>query len=146
MHILLEIGQLVLWFLLFLMLTAPVLVFPVFVGMNIYLGKSRNRPGFYGLAVTFVILTLLFIMLNPITGTLLGSVFEHRELNRQNSILLGERPEDVVDSLGEPDSTLTNNEAIFFIYRNTSPWFSWIKSDTVVKVQSNKVIWITLDD
>lgn len=114
--------------------------------MNIYLGKTRNRTGFYGLAFFFGTMTILFMFLNPITGTLLGAITENHELKKQNAKYVGQGPEVLMNALGHPDHISTNDSALYITYQKTSPWFSWYKSDTVVSVESNKVKWIALDD
>ena len=140
------VGETLLWCLFFVAVTAPLLVFPVFSGMSIYLGKSRAKTGFFGLAVFFGIMTIVFVFLNPITGTLIGALIENHELRKQNEMYIGLPPEQVIAALGQPDHISTNGESLYITYQATSPWFSWYKSDTVVFAESNKVKYIGLDD
>ena len=146
MNTLVQAGELLLWFLLFVATTAPVLVFPVFAGMCIYLGKSRANHGFFGLAAGFGFLALAFVFLNPITGTVIGMLVENHELNEQRRSYVGWPPEQVIAALGQPDCISTNGGSTYLWYHATTPWFSWYKSDTVILAESNRVKWIALDD
>jgi hypothetical protein len=146
MNIFIDICKTLFGCLIFVASTAPLLVFPVFAGMCIYLGKSRANNGFFGLAAFFGIMTLVFVFLNPITGTVIGALIENHELKEQRRMYIGLPPERVIAALGQPNYISTNDESLYIRYNATSPWFSWFKSDTVILSESNVVKWIILDD
>jgi hypothetical protein len=134
----------------FLFYAASLIATVITIGLPIVALRlfRRNNRGTRSLLVACIIgiAFIASVILNPIANLLIGyRIDEH--LNQLRTQRFVNKPlSKMIDSMGTPNHSWTNNDGQYVSFYATSPWFCFYKSDTLAYVSNGIVKQVWEDD
>jgi hypothetical protein len=117
-----------------------------FVGAGFFAIRKRSHRFGWLLAVVLGLCGVLSLFLNPIPNIILGLSLDEARLESIRKCSLNQDEKVLFRTLGNPDSSWTNEYGTFFTWRGTSPFWSMYPQDTMALASNGVITGIWSDD
>ena len=129
----------------FIAVSALAMAIPIFCGVAIMVMRKKSSYR-YPLGGCLIVFGFAVFFLNPFSNVMASFWIDDRHSENLERNCLGKNAEAIEQYWKKPDTVFTNEFGTYLWYRNTSPWWSMWKQDTVVLMSNGVAVRIWLDD